>query len=153
VAGRMSVPRASSPAARRRMKSTRQRDTICEVTLRSAIHRTGLRFRIQWQIPGTRRRADVAFPSKKVVVFVDGCFWHMCPQHATWPKANEQWWRDKLMRNVERDRDTDALLESRGWLVLRFWEHDDMLQAAKKVAAVIAQRSETHLCTRNASRR
>jgi DNA mismatch endonuclease (patch repair protein) len=140
VAGRTSAPKASSLAARRRMKSTRQRDTHCEVMLRSAIHRLGLRFRVHWHIPGTRRRADVAFPSTKVIVYVDGCFWHMCPQHATLPKANERWWRDKLMRNVERDRDTDAMLEARGWLVLRFWEHEDMIQAATTVAATVVHR-------------
>lgn len=136
----MTTPKASSPETRERMRSTRQRDTPCEVKLRSALHRMGHRFRLQWQIPGTRRRADIAFPSARVAVFVDGCFWHVCPQHATWPQANREWWRKKLLRNVQRDRDTDARLEERGWIVLRFWGHEDMDWAAKTVAGAVAKR-------------
>ena len=119
------------------MESARRRDTSCELALRSAVHRLGLRFRVDWPIPGTRRRVDLAFVSAKVAVFVDGCFWHGCPVHATWPKANAPWWRGKLSTNVERDRDTDARLETDGWIVLRFWEHEDMEGAAFDVAAVV----------------
>jgi DNA mismatch endonuclease, patch repair protein len=87
----------------------------------------------------------VAFPAAKIIVFVDGCFWHVCPQHATLPKSNNEWWREKLMRNVQRDRDTDAVLAERGWLVLRFWEHEDMTSAAGIVKAAVTSRRRKRL--------
>jgi len=130
-------PTASSPQVRRRMLATPRRDTPCELALRSAVHRLGLRFRVDWPLPGTRRRADVAFVGAKVVVFVDGCFWHACPIHATWPKANGAWWRKKILGNGRRDRDTDAKLMAAGWAVLRFWEHEDPERAARKVARAV----------------
>jgi DNA mismatch endonuclease (patch repair protein) len=74
------------------------------------------------------------FASAKVAVYVDGCFWHACPEHGTWPKANADWWRQKIQANVRRDRDSDLLLTEAGWLVLRFWEHEDPLEAAQLVA-------------------
>ncbi len=123
------------------MQATPRRDTLCELALRSALHRLGLRYRVDWPLPGTRRRADVAFVTPRVAVFVDGCFWHRCPQHATFPKANAEWWRDKLAGNVARDRDTDARLKRDGWRVLRFWEHEEMDKAAARVARVVGQRS------------
>ena len=97
----------------------------------------GLRFRVQWLIPGTRRKADLAFTRAKVAVFVDGCFWHCCPEHATWPKANGEWWKAKLDANVVRDRDTDERLRHAGWRVVRFWEHEDMQEAASTVAGLL----------------
>jgi DNA mismatch endonuclease, patch repair protein len=124
------------------MQATRQRDTQCEVDLRSAVYRRGLRYRIDWQVPGTRRRADIAFPSLKIAVMVDGCFWHACPVHATWPKNNAVWWRKKILANKERDRDTDERLKRDGWKVLRFWEHEDPSNAAKKVLAAVKSRQD-----------
>lgn len=122
------------------MQVTPRRDTPCELAVRSAVHRMGLRFRVDWPLPTTRRRADLAFVSAKVAVFVDGCFWHGCPQHATWPKANAGWWRAKLTGNVERDRDTDTKLSASGWKVLRFWEHEDFTSAAQAIAKVVRAR-------------
>lgn len=130
-------PQSSSDAISRRMQTTPQKDTPCELRLRSAMHRMGLRFRVQWPVPGTRRRSDVAFTAARVAVFVDGCFWHCCPQHATWPKANARWWRDKLRANVARDRQTDERLAQAGWRVVRFWEHEDMDAAARAVAKLV----------------
>lgn len=130
----MSVPAPSSPAARRRMQSTRQKDTSKALELRSALHRLGLRYRLEWPVPGTRRRIDVAFLSARVAVFVDGCFWHGCPDHGTWPRENGAWWREKLQANTARDRDTDLRLNEQGWSVMRFWEHEDMSAAAQLVA-------------------
>lgn len=129
------------------MESTKRRDTPCEIELRSIIHRMGLRFRVEWKIPGTRRRADIAFTATKIAVFVDGCFWHVCPLHGTWPKANGEWWRRKLLGNVQRDRDTDARLEEQGWLVLRFWEHEDMSAAAKTVQRALVRRKSDELAS------
>jgi DNA mismatch endonuclease (patch repair protein) len=123
------------------MLATPRRDTPCEIALRSALHRLGLRFRVDWPLPGTRRRADLAFPRFKVALFVDGCFWHCCPIHRTWPKANAAWWRRKILGNVRRDRDTDARLSAAGWKVLRFWEHEDMDEAAPRAASTIRRRA------------
>jgi DNA mismatch endonuclease (patch repair protein) len=121
------------------MQATPQRDTPCEIALRSAVHRLGLRYRVDWPLPGTRRRADLVFPRLKIAVMVDGCFWHGCPVHGTWPKANAAWWRAKILRNVARDRDTDAKLKATGWKVLRFWEHEDPASAARRVASLRAK--------------
>jgi DNA mismatch endonuclease (patch repair protein) len=93
----------------------------------------GLRFRVDWPLPGTRRRADLAFTGAKLAVFVDGCFWHGCPDHMTWPATNAAWWRSKIEANIERDRNTDVLLQARGWTVLRFWEHESASRAAARI--------------------
>lgn len=90
-------------------------------------------------MPGTRRRADVAFARAKVAVFVDGCFWHACPKHGTWPRANAAWWRAKIQGNHRRDLDTDRRLAIAGWRVLRFWQHQDLAAAARKVATTVKQ--------------
>jgi DNA mismatch endonuclease (patch repair protein) len=82
------------------------------------------------------------FAHARVAVFIDGCFWHGCPRHGTWPKANAEWWRHKILANVARDRDTDSCLASAGWRVLRFWEHDDAEWAAEKIARVVRRRLE-----------
>ncbi|WP_308738240.1 DNA mismatch endonuclease Vsr [Kocuria dechangensis] len=117
-----------------RMSRQRRRDTEPEMLLRKELHRRGLRYRVDAKLPGMpRRRADVLFPRRKVAVFVDGCFWHACPLHATSPQTNSAWWRTKLEGNVARDRDTDQRLKQLGWTVLRFWEHEDMTLAADAV--------------------
>ena len=101
----------------------------------------GARFRVDLPLPGMpRRRADLVFTRARLAVFVDGCFWHSCPEHASYPQANAEWWRTKLARNVERDHETDAALAALGWTVLRFWEHCDMNAAAEVVAAAWAER-------------
>jgi DNA mismatch endonuclease, patch repair protein len=116
------------------MSAQRRRDTKPEIALRRELHRRGLRYFVdRAPVKGVRRRADLVFPRRKVAVFVDGCFWHSCPQHATFPKNNAQWWTDKLAANVVRDRDTDARLAEQGWTVIRVWEHEDPLVAAERV--------------------
>jgi DNA mismatch endonuclease (patch repair protein) len=132
-------PPASSTDALRRMTSQRQRDTKREMELRSLLHRRGLRFRVHALLPGLRRRSDIVFTRARVVVFVDGCFWHGCPEHGTWPKQNADWWRKKLEANQRRDRDTDARLRAAGWTVIRVWEHDDPIEAADRVTEVVRQ--------------
>src|SRR5215471_11565510 len=94
-------PAASSDVIRDRMQRQSRRDTVPELLLRRAVWRRGLRYRVDASpIHGTRRRADLVFPRAKVAVYVDGCFWHCCPQHATTPKANRGWWVEKLQANV-----------------------------------------------------
>ncbi|MFB7855917.1 very short patch repair endonuclease [Rhodococcus qingshengii] len=125
---------ATDPATSARMSAQRRRDTKPEIALRRELHQRGLRYFVdRAPIKGVRRRADLVFPRRKVAVFVDGCFWHSCPQHATFPKNNAQWWTDKLAANVVRDRDTDARLAEQGWTVIRIWEHEDPLVAAERV--------------------
>jgi DNA mismatch endonuclease (patch repair protein) len=82
---------------------------------------------------GLRRRADVVFPRQRLAVYVDGCFFHGCPRHGTWPKHNAEFWRDKIETNRARDRDTDARLAAAGWSVIRIWEHEDPAAAADRV--------------------
>jgi DNA mismatch endonuclease (patch repair protein) len=136
------------------MQATPRRDTPCELALRSAAHALGLRFRVDWRLPGTRRRADLAFVRARVAVFVDGCFWHGCPEHATWPKANAAWWRNKIETNMRRDRDTDAHLRASGWAVLRFWEHDEAVRAARAIALTLRPRlAKRRLLTQPTGRR
>lgn len=119
------------------MTSQRQRDTKDELELRSLLHRRGLRFRVHALLPGLRRRSDIVFTRARIAVFVDGCFWHGCPEHGTWPKQNAGWWREKIEANQRRDRDTDARLRAAGWTVIRVWEHDDPAQAADQIAEVV----------------
>jgi DNA (cytosine-5)-methyltransferase 1 len=130
---RSRVPPASNEVIVRRMRSTKRRDTKPELALRSELHRLGLRFFVDRAIVGTRRRADILFPRDRVAVYVDGCYWHACPDHGTTPKANREWWVAKLEANQARDQDTVAKLCAAGWTVLRFWEHDDPAVAAGQV--------------------
>lgn len=118
------------------MQATKRRDTAPELALRKELHKRGLRFRVDMApIPGLRRRADVVFTRRRVAVYVDGCFWHRCPQHATDPKSNVRWWAAKLEANVRRDRDTDIRLAAAGWTVVRIWEHESAMTAADRVEA------------------
>jgi DNA mismatch endonuclease (patch repair protein) len=121
------------------MQATRRRDTPAEVAIRSRLFAEGLRYRVQYKCAdlGARRSIDIAFPGVRVAVFVDGCFWHSCPVHATRPRANGDWWRDKLRQNVLRDADTVARLEGAGWTVLRVWEHEDPMDVAGRVARLV----------------
>jgi DNA mismatch endonuclease (patch repair protein) len=123
------------------MQNQRQRDTRVEIAVRRFLHGQGLRFRVNSPpLSDLRRRADLVFRAARVAVFVDGCFWHGCPQHATWPAANRAWWRRKLLTNRRRDGDTDRLLAAAGWLSVRVWEHEDPSRAARRIAAAVRRR-------------
>ena len=128
------TPTASSDLVRERMRTTKRRDTKPELELRRALFRMGFRFRVDVPINGSRRRTDIFFRADRLAVYVDGCFWHSCPEHGSVPKQNSEWWIDKLATNVARDADTDARLRADGWTVLRFWEHEDPEVAAEVVA-------------------
>lgn len=115
------------------------RNTSAELAIRRELFRRGLRFRVEWPIPGLpRRRADIAFTRKQVAVFVDGCFWHGCPRHKGVPASNREWWEAKLARNQARDAETDAHLRARGWAVVRVWEHDEPSRVAEHVARLLS---------------
>ena len=123
------------------MQATRQRDTRAEVELRSTLHRLGLRFRVDARpLQSAPRRADIVFGPAKVAIFVDGCFWHGCPLHGTWPKANAEFWQRKIEANRCRDADTDRALAAAGWRVIRVWEHEDPRIAAEHIADLVRER-------------
>lgn len=108
------------------------------MAIRSALHARGWRFRIQYPVPGHRRRSiDIAFTRRKLAVLVDGCFWHGCPLHGSHPAANASYWREKIRRNRERDLDTDQALRDAGWSVLRIWEHTAVPEAIVLVERAI----------------
>ncbi|MFE7568104.1 very short patch repair endonuclease [Streptomyces sp. NPDC057539] len=116
---------ASSAARRRNMQAIRSRDTAPERLIRRLVHAQGLRYRVAARpLPDLRRTADMVFRPAKVAVFIDGCYWHGCPDHYVPPKTNSGYWSDKVARNMARDRDTDQRLTDAGWTVLRFWEHE-----------------------------
>ena len=123
------------------MQSNRSRDTKPELALRSAVFALGLRYRVAAKpLVGLRRTADLVFPRARVAVFLDGCFWHGCPEHHTVATANAKFWADKVSGNRARDRDTDARLEAAGWISVRVWEHEDPAAAAQRVRKVVCAR-------------
>ncbi len=119
------------------MQRNRGRDTSPELAVRRLLHAAGLRYRVDFAPLGGRRRADIVFTRKRIAVFIDGCFWHGCPIHATRPKANADYWGPKLDRNIERDLETTASLESAGWTVLRFWEHQAPTDVAETISKAV----------------
>lgn len=123
------------------MQANRSRDTRPELALRRAVHALGLRYRVATRpVPTLRRTADLVFPRQKVAVFLDGCFWHGCPEHHTKAARNSEYWQAKVRRNRERDVDTTERLTEDGWLVLRFWEHEDPVASALVVQRAIQER-------------
>jgi DNA mismatch endonuclease (patch repair protein) len=124
------------------MRGCRAGRTRPELALRSHLFRLGLRFRVGVRpIPGVRITADILFPRARLVVFVDGCFWHGCPQHLIPPRTNEQYWDAKIARNRERDRSNERTLSEQGWTVVRVWEHSDVTAAAANISALVQMRS------------
>lgn len=136
-------PRASSPSVRAVMQGNRGRDSAPEVGLRSALHRRGFRFRVNLKLGQGRSapRPDIVFTRHKVCVFVDGCFWHSCPQHGTQPRTNVSYWEEKLERNRKRDARDTARLEADGWTVVRVWEHDCPEAAAHQLEQALTARA------------
>lgn len=134
-------PGAVSKGVSTRMRKQRTVDSGPEVRVRRALFTSGLRYRKQVPVPDRKRRTiDIAFPGAKLAVFIDGCFWHGCPEHRSKPKHNHEWWRAKLEGNRQRDVETDQILVEKGWKVMRFWEHDDPATVASVVSAYIASR-------------
>lgn len=125
------------------MSKLARRDTGPELALRRALHRSGLRYYVHRRpVPTLPRQADIVFPSQRVAVFVDGCFWHGCPEHGRREHRTNGWyWREKIERNRARDRDTDAKLLATGWESLRVWEHEDPQRAVARISQELLRRS------------
>jgi DNA mismatch endonuclease (patch repair protein) len=120
------------------MQRVRQKNTSAESALRRELYAHGLRYRIQVPVLCKPRRvADVAFSGLRVAVFVDGCFWHGCPLHASWPRENAEFWREKILANRARDADTDERLRIDGWRTIRVWEHEPPQLAALRIITVV----------------
>ncbi|SLJ23159.1 DNA mismatch endonuclease vsr [Mycobacteroides abscessus subsp. abscessus] len=132
---------ASSEATRASMLANRRRDTKPELAVRKLVHAAGLRYRVDFAPLGSHRRyrADIVFTRAKVAVFIDGCYWHGCPEHHRQPTANADYWSAKVSGNRARDERVTALLVDAGWTVLRFWEHE----APSAVSAAIVEAVRT----------
>lgn len=132
---------ASSTAVRAVMTANKGRDTKPELLLRSILHRKGLRYRVNARpLPELPRTADLVFSKAHVAVFVDGCYWHGCPEHYRPARKRSRFWQDKIQGNQARDADTNRRLREQGWTVVRVWEHEDPDVAAEKVITALAQR-------------
>jgi DNA mismatch endonuclease, patch repair protein len=133
-------PHPSTPGRSANMRAIRRRDTKPELALRRALHGRGYRYRKDYRLDldsGARVRPDIAFTARRVAVFVDGCFWHCCPEHGRNPAVNTGYWDPKLRRNTERDRAADAALAAAGWAVVRVWEHEPLEAAVAAVTTVL----------------
>lgn len=120
------------------MRGNKGRDTKPELALRSAVHALGMRYRVGVRpVPEVRRTADLVFTRAKVAVFLDGCFWHGCPEHYRPAKRNSGFWQGKIEGNVARDADTDSRLRDAGWTVVRIWEHEDVSVAARRIQNIV----------------
>ncbi|MBI2761534.1 MAG: very short patch repair endonuclease [Chloroflexi bacterium] len=132
-----------TPGQRHRcMQRVRSRDTKPELCLRRALWHAGMRYRLRRNLPG---KPDLIFISARIAVFVDGCFWHRCPEHATHPKTNSRFWQDKLDGNVRRDRWVDATLSDEGWAVVRVWQHEikrDLQGVVDRICAILRQANQ-----------
>lgn len=139
--GQLDAPDASSPAVRRVMQGNTKVDTKPEVALRSELHRRGLRFRKNYpiRVGEVLVRPDVVFTRQKLAVFVDGCFWHSCPEHGNVPTTNSSYWKAKLQRNRSRDQRVNIALQTAGWRVLRIWEHESAESAASRIVGIAAR--------------
>jgi DNA mismatch endonuclease (patch repair protein) len=129
-----------TPGRSRNMAAIRRTDTKPELALRSELHKRGLRFRKDLRLDlggAVRPRPDIVFTRARVAVFVDGCFWHQCPEHSRAPRQNAGYWSPKLARNVERDRSNDEALHAAGWTVVRLWEHVRIAEAVDRVLEVL----------------
>lgn len=145
--GSLPTSYATSPGIRSRMQLQKTRDTEPELAVRRALHAMGLRYRVDRPpLQGLPRRADIVFGPAKVAVFVDGCFWHGCPDHGRrQPGANSWYWPAKIQRNKDRDADTDRRLAEAGWAVVRAWEHEEPAGVAARVAGLARSRRAARL--------
>jgi DNA mismatch endonuclease (patch repair protein) len=135
----LDYPSPTSPAVTAVMRGNRRADTAPERQVRSLLHANGYRYRTDHRldVPGARVRPDIVFTRRRLAVFIDGCFWHRCPEHGTSPRANTHYWGPKLERNIARDQRVDQALRAAGWTVLRIWEHVAPAEAAARIIATL----------------
>lgn len=139
---RLAPPKPTSAAASAVMRGNRRKDTRPEIAVRSELHRRGLRFfKHRRPVYDLRCEADIVFPRARVAVFIDGCFWHGCPDHGTRPASNASYWNAKIDRNTARDRRNDEWLRSNGWHIVRGWEHEPATHIADRVESVLLRAS------------
>lgn len=132
----VSLPPTPPPSlATATMRANRSRDTGPELRLRRALHAAGYRYRVNiaLSVPGKRVKPDIIFTRQRLAVFIDGCYWHSCPEHGRMPSDPSGYWKAKLQRNVDRDQAVDQALRAAGWRVLRIWEHIPIGQAIFEV--------------------
>ena len=116
------------------MRSNRRRDTKPELAIRRLLHARGLRYRVDVPLEfDHRRRADIVFPAAKLIVFIDGCFWHGCKEHYSVPATNAEFWATKREKNMARDQETTQRLTEAGWIVRRYWEHEDPVKVVDDI--------------------
>lgn len=129
------TPAASSPATRKSMQGNRRRDTAPELAIRRLLHAAGLRYRVDYPVEAGERRVrpDIVFTRRRLAVFLDGCYWHGCPEHCRIPTSNRDYWSAKIHRNRDRDQRTTEALLSAGWTVLRAWEHERSEDVAEQI--------------------
>ncbi|MGO2932406.1 very short patch repair endonuclease [Microbacterium sp.] len=134
----MSASWATNATTRKVMQGNRGRDTKPELAVRRLVHGRGLRYRVNARVePDLRRTADLLFTRARVAVFIDGCYWHGCPDHCTMPKVNVAYWNTKIAGNRRRDIETTSRLTDRGWTVLRFWSHEVPGSVVSRIEEVV----------------
>lgn len=132
------MPTPLNPTVSSNMRRMPTCNTSPEVMVRKALHALGLRYRLhRADLPG---RPDIVFPRQRIAVFVDGCFWHYCPQHCVVPRNNRLWWLAKLRANRRRDQRNDEALKKLGWVAIRVWEHENYESAANRVSRAVRRR-------------
>lgn len=149
------MPENVDPAVSARMSRTRGRDTKPEIAVRRELHWRGLRYRVNFKpLQTMRRTVDVAFTKQRVVVLIDGCFWHGCPAHFRPAKGErKEFWAAKISDNQRRDQDSTKAFVSAGWTVLRFWEHEDPVVVADEIENELIKSSASQRSTSEKPRR
>ena len=132
------------PAVSARMSNTRGTDTGPEMAVRRALHRRGMRYRVNFPpVPGLKRTADIVFTRQRIAVLIDGCFWHGCPTHYRPAMGNRsKFWASKIEENRRRDRESSEAFEADGWRVFRFWEHENVDRVAESVLAAVREAAD-----------
>jgi DNA mismatch endonuclease, patch repair protein len=138
-------PHPTSGAMTRVMRGNRRRDTKPELAIRRLLHSSGLRYRVDLRVEagGIKVRGDIVFPRQKVIVLVNGCFWHGCPVHGNTPTRNGLYWSAKLAGNKKRDRRVRRSLSQHGWEVVSAWEHEDPISVASRISSTVSGRPPT----------
>ena len=136
------VLRATDPAVTLRMKLVKSKGTKLEKQLHERLKREKVSFKYQEIISGIKYKPDFILKKYRIAILVNGCFWHVCPRHCSWPKTNADWWRAKLLANVKRDRKIDRILRQNGWSVVHIWEHEKLDHAMTRVRCMIRRKCD-----------